>query len=67
MKEYKKAVEDFDTTIKMNPKYAMAYASRGQVYEEMKQYDKSIEDYKTAARLGDKDTAAYLKSKKISW
>ncbi len=67
LKEYEEAIKDFNRVIEMDSRNAMAYASRGSVYEKTNYPDLALRDFRTAARLGDKDSQAYLKSRSIDW
>ena len=46
-----RAIADYDTAIKLNPKYAYAYGNRGLIYEKLGQRDKAIADFRKAIEL----------------
>jgi tetratricopeptide (TPR) repeat protein len=50
-REYDRAVQDFDQTIRLDPNFALAFANRGNVYNDMREYDHAIRDYNQAIRL----------------
>ena len=49
--EYDRAIADYDTAIKLNPKNATAYNNRGIAYSKKGEYDRAIADYDTAIKL----------------
>lgn len=59
LKQFDKAIEDFDEAIKLNPNYATAYNNRGYAYDDLKQYEKAIEDYNRAIELKPDYASAY--------
>ena len=50
MKQYDKAIKDFDAAIKINDKYAHAYYYRGKCYEALGEKDSAKSDYKKAKK-----------------
>jgi len=44
-RDYNKALSDFNTAIKLDPKNWLAYYSRGRLYRDMKKWDEAIADY----------------------
>jgi tetratricopeptide (TPR) repeat protein len=59
-KEYDKAIRDYDEAIRLDPKYALAFNSRGNAWSNKKEYDKAIRDYDEAIRLDPKYALAYF-------
>jgi tetratricopeptide (TPR) repeat protein len=59
LKQFKKAIDDFDEAIKHNPKNAEAYNRRGNAYRKLKQYEKAIEDHNKAIELNPEYAGAY--------
>jgi len=49
--DYKKAIKSFESVIKDNPSYALAYSNMGYSYRKLKQYDKAITLYNKALVL----------------
>lgn len=49
------AIKDYDEAIKLDPKFANAFNSRGSAYFEKGQYDRAILDYDQAIRLDPKN------------
>ena len=47
-KNYKSAIENYETAIRLNDKYAQAYYNLGYVYELKKEYSLAIENYNFA-------------------
>ena len=48
MRDYDKAIPDYDKAIKIDPKYAEAYVARGDAYEMTGKYDKVIANFTEA-------------------
>lgn len=44
-KSYKKAIEDFNRAIEINPDYLNAYLNRGRAYKNLKSYSKALKDF----------------------
>jgi tetratricopeptide (TPR) repeat protein len=57
--EYDKAIADFTEAIRLDPKYALAYANRGAAYVNKGDSDKAIADCTEAIRLDPKYALAY--------
>ncbi|MFM7390029.1 MAG: tetratricopeptide repeat protein [Vampirovibrionales bacterium] len=53
------AIQDFDTAIKLDPKYTAAYTNRGYAKYELDQYAEAIQDYDIAIKLDTKNVLAY--------
>jgi len=58
--QYEEAIRDITKALEINPKFALAYFSRGRSYYNMKEYDKSWEDIKRAQELGWKVPPEFL-------
>src|SRR5262249_51206314 len=50
-KEYDWAIVDFSESIRLDPRFADAYGSRGSAYLRKKEYDKALDDCDAALRL----------------
>jgi tetratricopeptide (TPR) repeat protein len=59
-KENDRAINDFDTAIKLDPNSASAYRWRGNAYDNKGDYDRAIADYNQAIKLDPKNASAYL-------
>jgi len=59
LKQFEKALEDFDEAIKLNPKNADAYNGRGITYRKLEQHERAIEDYNRAIELNPNYAKAY--------
>ena len=57
--QYDRAIADYDTAIKLNPKDADFYFNRGTSYDDKGQFDRAIADYDTAIKLNPKYAIAY--------
>ena len=57
--EHRRAIEDYDTAISLDPSDAIAYTSRGLAYTNLGEFRRAIEDYDTAISLDPNDTIAY--------
>jgi len=51
LKQYRRAIQDYNEAIRLNPRYAVAYANRGSAYGDLKQYPRAIQDQTEAIRL----------------
>ncbi len=60
MQQYDKAQADYDTAIRLRPRYAKACIRRGRLHHEMKRYAKALADYDTAIRLAPRFGRAYI-------
>ncbi|HEX7198144.1 MAG TPA: tetratricopeptide repeat protein, partial [Dongiaceae bacterium] len=54
-----RAIEDFDTAIKIEPDYSLAFANRGIAYHRKGDLDRAITDYDAAIRLDPGDADSY--------
>ena len=59
LKDYQRAIADFDRAIELNPRYVWAYGSRGWVYRFLKDYQRAIADFDRAIELNPKYAWAY--------
>jgi len=57
--DYDKAVEDFGTVIRLNPKDAEAYVGRGTVLANLKRFDEAIRDYDEALKYNRRSAEAW--------
>jgi len=66
IKEYDKAIKDFNEAIRLDPKNKSAYMGLGAVYLSKEEYDLSIRNYENALQLdpNDKYTASFLENAK---
>jgi tetratricopeptide (TPR) repeat protein len=58
-KDYDQAIKEFNEAIRLNPKNAVAYAYRGDVYRMKSQNDLAIKEFNEAIRLDPKNVDAY--------
>lgn len=63
--DYKEAINYFTKAIDIDPNYAMAYDSRGRVYESMEDYPKAISDYSKVIDLEPNNAKAYIERAKL--
>jgi len=59
IKDYERALNDYDQAIQLNPRYDLAYVNRGVTYSLIKQNDKALVDYTEAIRINPKNFAIY--------
>jgi tetratricopeptide (TPR) repeat protein len=59
LKQYDKAINDYNKAIELNPADADAYYDRGIIYYYLKQYNKAINDYSKAIELKPNFAYAY--------
>ncbi len=57
--QYDRAIQDYDTAIRLDPNGPTAYNNRGVAYDGKGQYDRAIHDYDAAIRLDPSDPTAY--------
>jgi tetratricopeptide (TPR) repeat protein len=60
LKEYERAITDYNRAIELDSNYARAYASRGDAYRNIREYERSIEDYNRALELRSNYAWAYV-------
>lgn len=51
MRQYRRAIEDYDEAIRLNPDFAIAFSNRGNAYALAGRYNRAIESYTEAIRL----------------
>ncbi len=57
--EYRRAIEDYDQTLRLDPNFAVAYNNRGNAYVDLGEYRRAIEDYDQTLRLDPNFAVAY--------
>ena len=60
MGNYKGAIADYDSSIRLNPDYAAVYYNRGLAKDDLGQHSAAITDFDTAIRLKPDHANAYL-------
>jgi tetratricopeptide (TPR) repeat protein len=45
LKQFEKAIQNYNQAIELNPKYADAFIDRGVAYADLEQFEKAIQDY----------------------
>lgn len=58
LKEYKKAMSDFDKSIEMNPEYGKAHTNRGAIKVMFGDYKGAVEDFSQSIQINPRDTVA---------
>lgn len=58
-KNYEAAIQDYNKTIEINPKFSWPYLNRAIAYERLKIWDKAIDDYTKAIELDKNYASAY--------
>ncbi len=59
LKDYDKAISDYNKAIELNPNFDTAYNNRGFAYDEKGEYDKAISDYNKAIEINPNFDTAY--------
>src|SRR2546421_1594998 len=59
LKEYQRAIADFDHALELDPNYAWAYGSRGQTYASLEENQRAIADFDHALELDPNYSWAY--------
>ena len=59
LKQYRRAILDYNEAIRLNPRYAYAYNNRGNAYFGLKQYRRAIQDFSGSLRINPKFALAY--------
>ena len=57
MKDYARAIEDYNKSIELVPDLFSAYFRLGQVYDKLREYDKAVAAYEKAIELEPNDKA----------
>ena len=57
--DYRKAIEQFNEAIRIDPQYAAAYYNRGWAYGNLGQYERAIQDFDEAIRIDPQLGRAY--------
>ncbi len=57
--EHRRAIEDYDQALRIDPGFAIAYSNRGNAYNHLGEYRRAIEDYDQALRLDPGDADYY--------
>ena len=60
LRQYSKAIQDYNRAISLNPKFAKAYNNRGNVYFDQKNYQMAIRDYNQSVSLNPDYKLAYM-------
>ena len=60
LKDYDRAVADYDRAIELNPKYAVAFNNRGFAYRSKGRYDRAIQDYDRAIEISPSYALAFF-------
>ena len=58
LRDYNKAIECFNKTIELDPKYLYGYNNKGVCYYSMNEYNKAIEQFNLALQLNGNDADA---------
>ena len=60
LRQYERAIQDYNKAIQLDPNNAEAYNNRGNAYAKgLKQYERAIQDYNKAIQLNPNDERAY--------
>jgi tetratricopeptide (TPR) repeat protein len=59
LKDYSRAIQDYDQALRLKPDFADAYTGRGIAYNKLGQHQRAIEDFDQALRLKPDDALAY--------
>ena len=57
--QHDQAISDYTKAVKIDPKFALAYFTRGVVYDNKGQYDQAISDFTKALKINPKFAQAY--------
>ena len=60
MRQYSKAIQDYNRALSLNPKFAKAYNNRGNVYFDQKNYQMAIRDYNQSVAANPNYKLAYM-------
>ena len=53
------AIIEYDSAIRENPEFALAFNNRGRAYFDLQEYEKAIGDFDESIRLNPQDSLAY--------
>ena len=59
LRKYKRAIEDFNKSISINPNDAVVYFNRGNAYKNLRKHQQAIENYNKAISIKPKYTNVY--------
>jgi tetratricopeptide (TPR) repeat protein len=59
-KQFEPALEDYNKSIELNPRYASAYINRGRAHQQLGNFEDALFDFGEALRFGYKDPRVYL-------
>ncbi len=57
--EYRRAIQDYDQALRLDPGYAVAYYNRGKAYTELRVHRRAIQDYDQTLRINPGLAIAY--------
>jgi Flp pilus assembly protein TadD len=60
LKQFEKAIQNYNQAIELNPKDADAFIDRGVAYADLKQFEKAIQDYNQAWVYSGSNSMAWL-------
>jgi tetratricopeptide (TPR) repeat protein len=60
MKDYDRALKDYNEAIRLNPTFARALESRGHFWYEKREYDQALKDYDEVLRIDPTRTRAFV-------
>lgn len=60
LRQYSKAIQDYNRAISLNPKFSKAYNNRGNVYFDQKNYQMAIRDYNQSVSANPNYKLAYM-------
>ena len=58
LKQYERAISDYNKAIELNPNFALAYNNRGWAYYCLKKYQQALKDFDKAIELNPNNTQA---------
>ena len=59
--EHRRAIEDYDEAIRLNPNNILAYKNRGSAYLDLSQYQRAVEEFDEAIRRDPSDYDGYAR------
>jgi tetratricopeptide (TPR) repeat protein len=65
MANYEEALADYSASLRIDPRYANAYANRGLAYFRLNRKPQACQDFQKACDLGSCDTFKWSVSRKI--